>query len=415
MFAELVEVGFTGHLQLSTRKTLRRVFFVEGAAVGFWSDHPEDAFGRRFVDAGYLDSKALRWAQQHLSNGERIEEALVDGVSVTWEQVSEQQVRHIESGLDTLVRMKSGAWELRPSPQLSSRVQLDALPQARLHHSLWKGVRKSVSADKAVQELAAGGGAFRCANSLSSICEELQQIPEGLEDGLRSGSTLEQLFEQVRDPAGELFQLVWFLESAGAVSRLGGATRTLLFDEEAQESPTHKVYRPSKKAPPVPPKVEQVEEPAEALEKGEDVPLDEWEEKEVPDNSEMSLERADELMNIGAFAAALSFLEDARLAEPNNPDVLAALGWAHFQATGGDDFQEAEDFVDLALTFDETNLKALEYRGRLSIEKGEVDRARTVVEKLADLDPKNRWARAQMRQLGAAQDTKRGFGFWRRK
>jgi hypothetical protein len=37
------------------------------------------------------------------------------------------------------------------------------------------------------------------------------------------------------------------------------------------------------------------------------------------------------------------------------------------------------------------------------------------VELLATINPKNRWAKLQRRQLGAANESKRGFGFWRRK
>jgi tetratricopeptide (TPR) repeat protein len=358
------------------------------------------------VNAGHLDSKALRWAEQHLSNGERIEEVLVEGSTVSWEQVAVQQVRHIESGLDTVVRMKTGDWELKARPELAQRLMVSAMPKANLHAALWMGVRKSVSADAAVQALAGRSGAFRCEKSLASICSEIKILPEGLEEGFRDGKTLEQLFEQLRDPAGELFQLVWFLECTGAVSRADAADSKQIY-EEPDVPQSHEVHRPNTAAP--------VEGEAISLGKGQDVPLSDWQDKEVPDNRGMSMGRADELMKIGAYAAALSFLEEARFMEPNNPDVLAVLGWAHFQATGGEEFDEAEGFIDLALSFDERHIKALEYRGRLALEKGEVDRARIMVERLAEADPKNRWAKAQMRQLGANQGSKRGFAFWRRK
>jgi tetratricopeptide (TPR) repeat protein len=406
LFAELSARRFTGQFQLSTQKTLRRIFFVEGGPVGFWSDHPEDTFGRRFVNAGHLDSKALRWAEQHLSNGERIEEVLVEGSTVSWEQVAVQQVRHIESGLDTVVRMKTGDWELKARPELAQRLMISAMPKANLYAALWKGVRKSVSADAAVQALAGRSGAFRCEKSLAAICSEIEMLPEGLEQGFRDGKTLEQIFEKLRDPAGELFQLVWFLECTGAVSRADAADSKQIY-EEPDVPQSHEVHRPNTAAP--------VEGEAISLGKGQDVPLSDWQDKEVPDNRGMSMGRADELMKIGAYAAALSFLEEARFMEPNNPDVLAVLGWAHFQATGGEEFDEAEGFIDLALSFDERHIKALEYRGRLALEKGEVDRARIMVERLAEADPKNRWAKAQMRQLGANQGSKRGFAFWRRK
>jgi hypothetical protein len=378
--AELSNKGFTGRFQVRTERTLRRLFFVSGRVVGFFSDHPEDDFGRQFVQAGHLDNAALRWAQDHLGDGERIEEALVTGATVNWEQVAEAQVSHLESGVDALTRMNSGDWTLFEHPGLAGRLDHSPQPVASVFSALWRGVRKSVSADAAVQALSGDQGVFRCKESLSDILYSLPSVPEALEPVLRDGCTLEQVFERVPDPSGELFQLIWFLESSGALCRAA----------EVAVEPVH-------------------------LEKDEAVPVLDWKEKDVPENREMSLDRADDLMKIGAYAAALSFLEDARFAEPNNPNVLAALGWAHFQATGGEEFEEAEAFVDLALTFDANHAKGLEYRGRLALEKGDTAKARIAVERLAELEPKNRWAKAQMRQLGAGKSSKSGFGFWRRK
>lgn len=391
LVAGLATRRFTGRLQVSSQKILRRLFFVQGRVVGFWSDHPEDEFGRRFVQAGHLDGEALRWAQDHLTPEERIEEALVAGSMVNWEQVADEQTRHLESGVDSLVRMKTGAWELKEHSDLAARLQHCPLPEANLHAAVWRGVRKAVTADVALQSLSERGGAFRCADLLPVVCKALPSLPDGLEQALSEGNTLEQLFARVRDNSGELFQLVWYLENAGAITRGSGISSES--DEDVHLDKGEDVH----------------------LGKGDDVPISEWTEKEVPENSGMSLDRADDLMKIGAYAAALSFLEDARFTEPNNADVLAALGWAHFQATGGENFEEAEEYVDLALTFDSKNQKGLEYRARIALEKGEMDKARNAVELLAKIDPKNRWAKAQLRQLGAANEAPRGFGFWRRK
>lgn len=388
LVANVAHRGFTGRLQVRSRRIVRRLFFVQGKVVGFWSDHPEDAFGRRFVDAGHLDSKSLRWAQDHLAPDERIEDALVAGATVNWEQVAVEQVRQLEFGVDTLIRMNAGDWELKEHADLARRLHHSSMPEAGTFSAIWRGVRKSVSADSAVQALSEGGGSFRCADSLSGILGCLPAVPEGLGPALREGGTLEQIFERVRDSSGELFQLIWFLESVGAVSRLGGVGTGVIAEAPSQSVP---------------------------LEKGEDVPVLDWKEKDVPENHGMSLDRADDLMEIGAYAAALSFLEDARFTEPNNPNVLAALGWAHFQATGGEEFEEAEGYVDLALTFDSNHAKSLEYRCRIALEKGDMDKARIAVERLVQIEPKNRWAKRQIRQLGTGEKPKRGFGFWRRK
>ena len=437
LLAEVANRGLSGRFQLGTRKTLRRLYFVHGRPVGFWSDHPEDAFGRRFVDAGALDSAALRWTQKHLASGERIEEALVAGQGVTWDQVAEQQSRHIEAGIHAVSRMTSGDWEFRDSPEVSQRLQHAILPEVSLYAALWRGVQRTVTADQAVQWVSQGGGAFRCAVHLDSVCGEIADAPEGLVDVLKEGRTLEQVFEAAQDTRGELFQFLWFLECVGAISRLGGVDRALVL--ASFEAPTaaeeHRVKRlpkgrkeevgPSSSSRAVESSVPAADSlhsdfspeasPDPPIEKGEDVPVGEWREKEVPDNRGQALKRAEDLMGIGAYGGALSFLEDARFADPNNADILAALGWAHFKASGGEEFTEAEDYVGLALTFAPEHPRALEYRARLHLEKGEADQARGIVARLIAIEPKNRWAKAQLRQLGekSGGKGKRGFGFWR--
>lgn len=435
LLAEFANRGLSGRFQLGTPKTLRRLYFLQGRPVGFWSDHPEDAFGRRFVDAGELDSAALRWTQKHLSSGERIEEALVAGQGVTWAQVAQQQVRHIESGIHAVSRMGTGDWEFRAEPSVADRLQHSTLPSVSLYGALWRGVKRMVTADQAVQWVGQGGGEFRCAVHLESVCSAIEEGPQGLVEVLKSGRTLEQVFEAVEDTRGELFQFLWFLECVGAVSRLGGVERaTVLSSFDAPDAPEeHQVRRPQrakkqKKAVVDSPKDSSdrpantrsaplTEEPHSEpyIGKGEDVSIGDWKEKEVPDNRGLALGRAEELMGIGAFGAALSFLEDARFADPNNADILAALGWAHFKASGGEEFTEAEDYIGLALTFSPSHPRALEYRARLHLEKGEIQEARDLVTRLLAVEPKNRWGKAQQRQLGdkSSGKSKRGFGFWR--
>lgn len=438
LLSEVANRGLSGRFQLGSRKTLRRLYFVQGRPVGFWSDHPEDAFGRRFVDSGVLDSAALRWTQKHLSNGERIEEALVMGQGVTWAQVSEQQGRHIEAGIHAVSRMKDGDWEFREDRGVAQRVQHSALPEVSLHAALWRGIQRTLSADQALQQVSQGGGMFRCEDHLEAVCAAIEDAPQDLVKVLREGRTLEQVFEAVQDTRGELFQFLWYLECSGVVSRLGGIDRSAVlkcFDQPIEVA-EHRVQRPPSRGRPLEntsdssaARVEISESPVEEkrsaaslspsegpqIGKGEDLQVEEWTQKEVPENRGQALKRAEDLMGIGAFGAALSFLEDARFADPNNADILAALGWAHFKASGGEEFTEAEDYIGLALTFAPQHARALEYRARLHLEKGEAEQARHLVSRLLQAEPKNRWAKAQQRQLGekSGGKGKRGFGFWR--
>ena len=192
LLAEVSARSLTCRIQVSSKKTLRRVFFMGGRPVAFWSDHPEDAFGRRFVDSGLINGKALRWTQQHLGKEERIEEALVAGQLLTWPQVAQEQARHIEQGVDALSRMKDGEWEFRLRPEVAGRIESASLPVVSIHASLWRGVRKSLSSDQALQDLAGGQGPFRCTPRLDALFSELGEVPKELMECLQEEHLLRQ-------------------------------------------------------------------------------------------------------------------------------------------------------------------------------------------------------------------------------
>ena len=106
--------------------------------------------------------------------------------------------------------------------------------------------------------------------------------------------------------------------------------------------------------------------------------------------------RARRLVDEGQFTAAIPLLQRARMDNPSDADTLADLGWAIYKTLGGghpDDEDSPDDFVRLALTFEPSNARALEYWARMAIEGGDSDEARRRLKGLVKVHPETGWAR----------------------
>jgi len=127
--------------------------------------------------------------------------------------------------------------------------------------------------------------------------------------------------------------------------------------------------------------------------------------------------RARQLVDRGEFSQALPLLQQLRLENPSDADVMADLGWATWRIKAhksGDD--SAEEYLRLALTFDPQNTRALEFLARIAKERGQEVEARKHVERLLAVDPGSRWGQAAMKSFGQADDRqgKGGRRFWKR-
>ena len=116
------------------------------------------------------------------------------------------------------------------------------------------------------------------------------------------------------------------------------------------------------------------------------------------------------------FQAAWQVLEKARQEDPSCPDTLAALGWAAYHVKHQARLEEdPEDFLRLALTFDPNHVEALEYHARISLKKGELERAESLLSHLTKLKPKATWAQRELSQIRSAQSRDKSTRrFWRK-
>ena len=111
------------------------------------------------------------------------------------------------------------------------------------------------------------------------------------------------------------------------------------------------------------------------------------------------LKEARALMAKNKFKEALSVLKKARVDDPSSPDIMADLGWATWNIQGAKN-GDAEEFLRLALTFDNNHLYGLEYLAKVLVEQNDLDTARVLLQRLVKLSPDSAWAKKALANLG---------------
>ncbi len=126
-------------------------------------------------------------------------------------------------------------------------------------------------------------------------------------------------------------------------------------------------------------------------------------------------ERVKHFMEAEQWKIAAGLLEDARLINPSDPDVLAELGWVKWKLD--QDAESAAEFLKLAVAFDRKHMPGISYLGKLALETGDQNEARKWLEKVMELDRSQRWARHALRKIQRSQSEgakQSGLKFWRK-
>jgi curved DNA-binding protein CbpA len=121
------------------------------------------------------------------------------------------------------------------------------------------------------------------------------------------------------------------------------------------------------------------------------------------DSEATKAKRARRLVDKADFVHALPLLRDLRLENPSDPNVLADLGWTTWRLRGDKDPDSADEFLQLSLTFDPTNNRAMQYLARMAKEQGRDADARRLVERLLAVDPGDEWANRALRSFARAE------------
>ncbi len=125
------------------------------------------------------------------------------------------------------------------------------------------------------------------------------------------------------------------------------------------------------------------------------------------------------LMDKGHHKDALAMLRQLRLEDPSDPDVLADLGWAEWRTKGSGkkDPEAADEFLRLALTFNPSHGRALEYHARIGMELGDTAEAVTRLKRVLAADSGANWARQAIGEIesgNAPTSGRKGGRFWRK-
>ena len=135
--------------------------------------------------------------------------------------------------------------------------------------------------------------------------------------------------------------------------------------------------------------------------------------------------KARAMMEQGKFREALALLRKARLENPSHPDVLADLGWATWKTrgVGENDPGEAEEYLQLAWTFDSKNARAATFLAKVALESGQDEAAEKWLARVIKLDKSATWAKRALASKRSAPGKKSsqvgrksspGRRFWRK-
>lgn len=123
------------------------------------------------------------------------------------------------------------------------------------------------------------------------------------------------------------------------------------------------------------------------------------------------------LVASGEFPHAVALLKSLRLRNPSDPDVLSELGWAVWKASDDTERSEAEEYLQLATTFNPRHVRSREFLARIALDTGDNEAAYQRLERLLTLQPDAGWAQAALARLPTPEDEKSGvlrLAFWKK-
>jgi tetratricopeptide (TPR) repeat protein len=109
-------------------------------------------------------------------------------------------------------------------------------------------------------------------------------------------------------------------------------------------------------------------------------------------------QRARAHMEQDQYTDALKLLKQARVDDPSSPDIMADIGWATWKIQGAKN-GDAEEFLRLALTFDNNHARGLEFLAKVMVDQGNLDVAQTLIVRLSKVAPDSKWAKKALQNL----------------
>lgn len=111
------------------------------------------------------------------------------------------------------------------------------------------------------------------------------------------------------------------------------------------------------------------------------------------------LREARYLLDSGDYDRAVALLRHLRVQRPSDAAVLADLGWAVWKASAETEREQAEEFLQLATTFDSHHARAREFLARIAIDSADLPEARARLEVLLAVTPDSDFGRRALAAL----------------
>ena len=134
-------------------------------------------------------------------------------------------------------------------------------------------------------------------------------------------------------------------------------------------------------------------------------------------SADHTVQEARALIASREFTRAVNILKHLRLDNPSDPDVLSELGWAVWKESAETEREEAEEYLQLASTFNPRHVRARELLARIAIDCGDNQAAQQRLEQLLKLEPQTQWARSAIAKLPTPDEDRSGaarLAFWKK-
>jgi len=221
----LLQEGRSGVLEIESGPRWRRLYLLGGQPAGYESNLDDEGLARTLVSLGLLSRRQLSWIQGKLSDGERLEDALVSAGTLSAEDVDTASRTQLERGYAAALSWSSGSWRFTPCDGVQpGRIDPALRREVEPLRALWEGVRLHVQMDDALSAVtAAEAGAVRLAEGFAERFASLE-VEEALADlpsAAEGEPTVEELFKRIPDRSGNLAKLLWLLQTVQLVRRDG--------------------------------------------------------------------------------------------------------------------------------------------------------------------------------------------------
>lgn len=118
-----------------------------------------------------------------------------------------------------------------------------------------------------------------------------------------------------------------------------------------------------------------------------------------------------QLLKEKRFKDAYPHLKNLREQNSSDPDILCDLGWTLWNLKKNK--KEAEEYIRLAITFNNRHISSYQYLSEIYIETKEYDMAKKFLTVLVKLQPKNQKAKADLAKVSAVDAEKPQKGWFR--